>query len=129
MTSETDSQTVKEVLAAEEERCRVITANDWAALDQILTDDYTYTHSSGYTEVKTDWMAGLAKEPRVMTRENLVVRPLGEVALVQGRMILDVTPPNGERYGRDLDVLQVWVKRDGAWKLIANHGVANTHTV
>jgi ketosteroid isomerase-like protein len=127
MASETDSLTTKEIIEAEEERCRVIAANDWAALDKILGDDFTYTHSVGFTEDKASWMASIADRPRVITRENLVVRPLGDVALLQGRLLMTVTPPDGEKLELDLDVLQVWTKRNGAWQLIANHGVKNTH--
>lgn len=125
VTDEDDGATANEVIEAELARCRVIAEEDWDALDRILADDYTYTHSGGTTETKAEWMAGIRDRPRTITRENLAVRVFGDVALLHGRLLMVVTPHDSPQLDVDLDVLQVWHKRDGAWRLVAHHGVKN----
>ena len=49
----------KEVLAAEERRCAAIAAQDWEALDAIVAEEFSYTHSVGKTEDKAAWIAGI----------------------------------------------------------------------
>jgi ketosteroid isomerase-like protein len=125
MASDADSATEAAVIEAEEERCQVIADEDWDALDRILGADYTYTHSNGKLENKADWMAGIRNRPRKIVRENLVVRSFDDIALLSGRLLMTVTPHDAPQLEVDLDVLQVWQWRDGAWRLIAHHGVRN----
>src|ERR1700761_2092388 len=71
-----------EVLAAEERRCAAIAAQDWAALDAILADEFTYTHSTGTTEDKSTWTAGIRERRRAGEHDRregrgAAVRPLG----------------------------------------------------
>ncbi|MBO0694062.1 MAG: nuclear transport factor 2 family protein [Acidimicrobiaceae bacterium] len=125
MATTSDQAAIDEVLEAEEARCRAIEQTDWAALDRILGDDFVYTHSTGKHETKDEWVAGIKKLDRAVVRDNLSVRVFGDVALVSGTSVNRYAEPfNGDsHFGSLLDVLQVWVKRDGEWQLVANHGV------
>jgi Domain of unknown function (DUF4440) len=116
---------IGEVLQAEEARCRAIEQTDWAALDRILGDDFVYTHSTGKHETKDEWVAGVKKLDRAVVRDHLSVQLFGDVALLSGTSVYRYAQPfNGDsHFGSLLDVLQVWVKRDGEWRLVANHGV------
>jgi hypothetical protein len=47
------------VLRADETRIYAMLANDTAALDDMLTDDCLYVHSTGATQTKTEFLAAL----------------------------------------------------------------------
>lgn len=125
MASTSEQTAIDEVLKADEARCRAIEQTDWAALERILGDDFVYTHSTGKRETKDEWVAGIKKLDRAVIRDNLSVRLFGDVALLSGTSVNRYAEPfNGDsHFGSLLDVLQVWVRRDGEWQLVANHGV------
>jgi hypothetical protein len=115
----------REVLAAEERRCAAIAAEDWVALDEIVADDFQYTHSVGRTEDKASWIAGIKTRRRAVEHEGLAVRSFGGVALLSGSSVYRYAEPfrGDSHYGSILDVLQVWVRRPGGWQIVAQHGV------
>lgn len=117
---------VAEVLRAEEARCAAVAAEDWDALAEIAGDDFTYTHSSGKTETKAEWIAGIQKDRRDIEHDRLKVRVLtDDVALLTGGSTNHYDRPftGDSPYGVVLDILQVWVKRDGKWMIVTQHGV------
>ena len=115
----------QEVLDAEERRCAAIAAEDWDAVRQVVADDFLYTHSNGKTEDRESWIAGIKPRRRAIEHEGLVVRSLGEVALLSGSSVNRYAEPfqGDSHYGVILDVLQVWVRRPGGWQIVAQHGV------
>lgn len=115
----------QEVLAAEERRCAAIAAEDWTALDEVVADDFLYTHSVGFTEDKATWIAGIKKRRRAVEHEGLAVRSFGDVALLSGSSVYRYAEPfrGDSHYGSVLDVLQVWVRRPTGWQIVAQHGV------
>ena len=102
----------REVLAAEERRCAAIAAEDWDALDEIVADDFVYTHSVGTSEDKQSWIAGIKTRRRAVEHEGLLVRSFGDVALLSGSSVYRYAEPfrGDSHYGEILDVLQVWVR-------------------
>jgi hypothetical protein len=115
----------REVLAAEERRCAAIAAEDWMALDDVVADEFRYTHSVGLTEDKAAWIAGIKKRRRAVEHEGLSVRSFGDVALLSGSSVYRYAEPfrGDSHYGSVLDVLQVWVRRPTGWQIVAQHGV------
>jgi ketosteroid isomerase-like protein len=115
----------REVLAAEERRCAAIAAEDWDALDEIVADDFVYTHSVGTTEDKESWIAGIKTRRRAVEHDDLSVRSFGDVALLSGSSVYRYAEPfrGDSHYGAILDVLQVWVRRPAGWQMVAQHGV------
>jgi Domain of unknown function (DUF4440) len=118
----------RDVLGAEEGRCAAIAAEDWAALGAIVADEFTYTHSTGTTEDKPTWIAGIGKRRRAVEHGPLSVRAYGDVALLSGSSVYRYAEPfrGDSHYGSSLDVLQVWVRRPsapGGWQIVAQHGV------
>ena len=111
----------REVLAAEERRCAAIAAQDWDALDEIVADDFQYTHSVGTTEDKASWIAGIKTRRRAVEHEGLSVRSFGDVALLSASSVYRYAEPfrGDSHYGATLDVLQVWVRRSGDWQIVA----------
>lgn len=105
---------------AEKERCDAISHARWSDLAALLDDDLTHTHVSGKTEGKTDYLENLkAAAPRTLTRYDLTVKELGNVAVMTGRQLMKRTAPDGTESLDDFQVLEVWVKRQGDWRLLA----------
>lgn len=120
---------VAEVLRAEEARCKAISTENWDALAEIAGDDFVYTHSTGTTQTKAEWLEGIKKDRRDIEHDRLKVRVLtDDVALLSGGSTNHYDRPftGDSHYGVVLDILQVWVKRDGKWMIVAQHGVKDT---
>jgi hypothetical protein len=124
--SSRDEQVIVEVLATEGDRLAAIHAADWSRLSELLGEDLTYTHMSGLFENKEENILGLHARPRTYERRDLVVRPLGDVAVMNG--LIDVAMPElpdgtpaRALHGR---VVQVWARRDGRWQMIVFQATA-----
>ena len=106
-----------EVRAAEERLRGAITSQDWTALEAILSPDLVYTHANAMVQNKDEYLAGMRKMAHryACERRNLVVHTYGEAAFSAGRQI-NTTVGLGVTYHQ---VIQVWHKIDGDWKLEA----------
>jgi hypothetical protein len=118
----TDDESAREVIAAEEARCRAIIESDRATLDLILGDDLTNTHSSGSSEDKAANLNRSATPgSNTYSRANLKVRVYGDTAVMTGDMDIHFPDAPDGTPGRLMPsvALQVWVNRDGRWQLVA----------
>jgi len=106
-----------DVLAAEVNLRQAITAQDWAALDKLLSPDLVYTHANARVQNKTEYLDGLRRMAHRYgcNRLRLDVKVYGDAALVTGRQINE-TVGLGLTYHQ---VIQVWHKVNGAWLLEA----------
>lgn len=111
------------VRQAEETRIQALLTRDFAALDRVLGEDLTYTHSNAKVDGKTAYL-----EPFVSGRtryvrlepSDVVARVYGDAAVLTGRM-LSVALVNGAESRTDLRFTSVWVTRDGRWQMVAWH--------
>jgi ketosteroid isomerase-like protein len=91
---------------------------DHAALEQILADDFSYTHSKGDMANKSQEIADtLASQWTSSKTDDMKVRVFGDVAIVTGRQTLEGTSKgyvSGPRRFTD-----VFVKRNGKWQAVA----------
>jgi ketosteroid isomerase-like protein len=110
-----DDARAAEVLACEAERCRAISEQDWAALDALLDEDFTYTFLSGRTERKDVYLAGLPSRPHGVTDHDLDVRVYGDIAVITGSFVS--TTPTGE-VANEGTILVVWLRSD-RWRAVA----------
>jgi len=111
----------QEILAADDRRFAAMVQGDQAALDGLLADDLTYTHSSGQLETKTQFLESLRSgKLRYLSAEpaDREVRLYGDVAVVTGRATVKASM-DGKELLLPLRFTEVWVKRGGAWKLAA----------
>ncbi|HEU4391688.1 MAG TPA: nuclear transport factor 2 family protein [Blastocatellia bacterium] len=110
-----------EVLAVEKRRVEALTHNDIAALERILSDDLLYTHSSGVTETKAEYVgqlkAGTLKYVSVEHRETRV-RLYGSTALLSGKTRIKAVA-RGQELNNDLTFLIVYVRQRGAWRMVS----------
>jgi uncharacterized protein (TIGR02246 family) len=107
------------VAAAHDRRIAATVAGDAAALSAMMTDDLTYTHSSGVEESKAEFLDGL-KSGKYAYREiaprGRKVRVHGDAAIVSGPCHV-VIEPGGKRTEIDLYFTEVYVKEGGQWRM------------
>jgi len=100
---------------------------DVAALDRILVDDWTVTHGDGTTDSKAKYLADLKSGARKfsgsVTERDLVVRVYGDTAVASGSSDSTVTI-NGQPQGGALHFTRVYIRRNGAWRMIVTQATA-----
>ena len=91
---------------------------DRATLEQLLADDFSYTHSTGVMSNKTQEIADTMSSQWTSSRtDDMKVRVFGDVGIVTGRQTLEGTSKgyvSGPRRFTD-----VFVKRNGKWQVVA----------
>src|SRR6266567_3595536 len=119
MTSSTvGSGVVATLKGLEQERCRALTEKDWPALEGLLAGDYTHVHTTGRVETKAIYIQGMKERPRETSRGELSLRFYGDTAVMMGTQT-NKTERGGQTELMHLQVIQVWVKQAGGWKLVA----------
>jgi ketosteroid isomerase-like protein len=97
---------------------------DIATLDRLLDEGWTVTHANGTTDSKAKYLADLASGARKfsgdVTETDVTVRFYGDTAVVSGSSQSTVTL-NGRPQGGALHFTRVYVRRNGAWKMIVSH--------
>lgn len=94
---------------------------DAKLMDGIYADEFVYQTFLGVTHSKASYIDSVVSgDVKINTfqRENSRVRFYGNTATVMATTHLDVTI-RGEPRQVSLNYLNVWVKRDGRWQLVA----------
>lgn len=118
-------KSVKQVeTAVEQLRLTMIDPNE-SVLNKLASDKLTYGHSSGKIEDKTAFVQTLVtgKSDFVSINfTNQTVQVVGTTAIV--RHCLDAATNDGGKPGTvKLDIVLVWVKVKGNWRLLARQAV------
>ncbi|MDQ6705420.1 MAG: nuclear transport factor 2 family protein [Acidobacteriota bacterium] len=117
----TDSKAEKEVLAAMDAWKQATLHKDRAALEKLLGDDLTYTHSSAMTQTKAEVLEsvmGGKSTVEAIEFSDTAVRVYGDTALVKGKV--DITNNTGGNSATaHLNILHVWVKGPHGWQMVA----------
>ena len=95
---------------------------DAAVLNQILADDLTYTHSSGNTQSKAEFIASVRSKElqyRSIEFESPNVRFYGNTALISSHVRVQVTA-GGHDQSVHACFLHVWVRKNGRWQMVAH---------
>jgi hypothetical protein len=104
------------------EYTEALTKRDLAALDKIWAEGYTFTNGRGEFLTKKDRMENIrsgATQFDSVRREDEQIRVYGNTAVVTGRVELKVIYSGKESSGL-YRFLNVWVKMQGHWQLVAN---------
>ncbi len=119
--SNDSSITVADALQAEDARYEAQMDDDFDALEQLIGKDLVYIHSSTVQDTKASFMESLRSGKLVynsMERSDTKVRIFGNVAIITGKAVFEVTAK-----GRDktLNLLfhAVWVKRDAGLQFVS----------
>ena len=109
----------EKILALETQRIGAMVRREIENLNALLGDDLSYTHSGGYTDTKSTFLArirdGRGHYLGVDYAEAQVIPLAGDSVVVRGRaqIRLEDTP------AYHVFFLDVWTLRDGAWKMVA----------
>lgn len=113
---------VQEVDAAELSFTDALVAVDIPKLERLLTDDFTWTHTTGGVEMKNEYLKGVLDTRRYkgFKREGTTFRIYEKSALSSGTVQITVFDQSG---GRILDIryTAAYVLQEGAWRLAAWH--------
>ena len=94
---------------------------DGPALDKLLHNDLTYSHSSGMTQTKAQVLDAVTKGKATVEAidfSNTTVRVYGKTALVKGTV--DLTNNTGGKSTKaHLSILHVWIKDSQGWQMVA----------
>jgi|ERR1051325_2824854 ketosteroid isomerase-like protein len=97
---------------------------DKAKLDQLLSPQVSYGHSSARVETKEQVIHGITSRKSVMKSlafPDLTVHVVGNAAVAR-HIYLSESETDGKPTTTKIGVLAVWHKEDGAWKLLARQG-------
>jgi ketosteroid isomerase-like protein len=108
----------KAVLSAEKAWARAMISADGGALDRLLSDDLSYSHSSSRTETKADVIrvitSGSTKYERIEFRDTRL-RQYGNVMVTTEKAAIRTTQSGA----LDVYVTHVWVKQKGGWRMVS----------
>lgn len=97
----------------------VFVSGDVATMDRLVADDFVGVSTKGVRYTKADLARSLKTEP-LMTADVLgpvTVRVYGDTAVAQGSE--RELGPAPDRKPQDRIWTDVWVKRDGHWRIVA----------
>lgn len=106
--------------AVEKLRLAMISGNK-ADLQNIAANDLTYAHSSGLVQNKAEFVSDIATKKNVfLTIEltNQTTNVSGDIAIVSQRLSAE-TFDGGKPGAANLNIVLVWRKVKGEWKLLA----------
>jgi hypothetical protein len=114
----TSPKAEKEVLAAMDAYKEAMIHKDGAALDKLLSNDLTYTHSGGQLETKPDVIKSITTGKTIIEAlyfSDTTVRLYGNIALVKGKVDLYHSKTNIVH----MNVLHVWINGPHGWQMVA----------
>jgi hypothetical protein len=106
--------TVAEALQAEDARYDAQIENDLEALEQLFAKDLVYIHSSAIQDTKASFIESLRSGKvsyHSMERSDTMVRTFGNVAVITGKAVFEVTA-RGKEKTLNLLFHAVWAKRE-----------------
>lgn len=107
------------ILGLEAKRIAAMVNKDIAALDVLLAEDLTYTHSGGTTDTKASFITLIKERGRYQgvdySNVQVIPFPGGNTVAVRGKAQIRLEGVAGYA----VLFLDVWTLRDGAWKMVA----------
>lgn len=110
------------VLKLETEWVDALVKADAAALEKLYSETLTYTHSSGSTDTKTEYITNLKAgktKYESLVREDVKVRVFGNTALHTSKTNIKLIT-NGQPSAFAVKMLHVWVKEGSSWRMVAH---------
>ena len=110
-----------EIKELEDRRFQAMIDNDFETLDKLLGDDLIYTHSSGQSDTRTQYIAlckkGIFKYQRI-ERPNENIQVYGATVVVTGHVKMDVII-EGKPKLLNSRYTNVWIKGAKGWQMVA----------
>jgi uncharacterized protein (TIGR02246 family) len=111
----------EEIRALEQKRVAALVAGDVKALENIFSDDLTYTHSSGKLETKAQFLDGIksgAVKYDAMNHQDVQARAYGDAVILNGTSEVKVKS-EGQPLAFRIRFIAVYVKQRGQWRMVA----------
>jgi len=121
-----ESKTVRPdpLLELEADRFRLTAAADVDAVEKLLDDDLTYCHTTGRCESKAEYLANLRSGRTKYHKIEVVssaVRHYGDIAIVHGRITIDVEAGGQSVQGLKMSYTDVYRRVGDRWRMLAWH--------
>lgn len=116
------SKTEQAIIALEQQWVDALVKADGAALEKLYADNLTYTHSSGTTDTKAEYIANLKAgktKYESLVREDVKVRVFGNTAIHTSKTSIKLIT-NGQPSAFAVKMIHVWVKEGSGWKMVAH---------
>ncbi len=117
MTSDADEQDRSEILENYRAQLRAMVDGDTDELGDLLTEDFSLTHMTGYFQPKQEWLAQMrAGQFRYhdAQEENVSLQVDGDTAQLVGKTLTDATV-YGTRATWPLQLTMDFIRADGRW--------------
>jgi uncharacterized protein (TIGR02246 family) len=106
----------------EQQRIAAMTSLDTKALEQLLADDLTYTHSGGQIQTKREFLDMLRSADlryEKMDEDGVTVRVVGDAAVLTGTANVLVKPKDQDTRHLHIRWIDVYARRNGRWQMLA----------
>ena len=107
----------------DQERIQAQIHADGVALDRIYADDFIGIGPSGTVRTKPQVLADFTSQDlkfQSITTDDVRIRVYGNTVVETGRSTM-VGQDKGRVVPRDNRFTRVWVRRQGRWRIVANH--------
>jgi ketosteroid isomerase-like protein len=100
---------------------KAMIAADKAALESLTAEELSYGHSSPKVDTRASFVDSIVTGKSAfktidLTRQTIQI--VGDIAIVRAHFSSDIIP-EGKPGHVELEMLMIWQKRGGAWKLLA----------
>jgi ketosteroid isomerase-like protein len=121
-----DSKGEKDAMAAMESFKQAFLKRDMATLSNLVDDDLVYTHSSGQTQNKAQFLKAVADGPKYVVFDitDPIVHAHGNTVVM--RVTVDLRNASAADTPAPLSVLYVWMKGGQGWQLVARQATKPT---
>jgi uncharacterized protein (TIGR02246 family) len=116
------AETPEQAKALDRQWAAATTKADVGALNRLLADDLTYTHSTGETQSKAQFIASVSKgeiQYHSIDVESSNARVYGDAAIVVSHLRIKLTS-GGRNINLHASFLDVWVQKNGRWQMVAH---------
>jgi len=119
----TDARVAQEVDAAEVSFTTALIAVDIPKLEQLLADDFTWTHSTGGVEMKKEYLSGIldTRRYKAFKRERTSFRIYEKAAVSSGNVHITVFTEDRGELTLHLRYTAIYVLQNDGWRLAAWH--------
>jgi hypothetical protein len=110
------------IIAGEKARAKALVTRDKGVVAKLLGEGFTYTHGSGKVDTRETYLAGFGSDAYSFVsadHSDLSVRQYGDAAVLAGNLDIVLVPKGGEQRSSHFRFIEVWVKSEGNWKLVA----------
>jgi len=122
-----DGKTIDAVKNADRAWANATVKGDAAALQNLLANDVTYTHSNGETDTKKIYIDNLtgARKYHKIEYESLDARLYanGNAAVVTAVVRIETSQKGGPVNPAHLRFIHMWIHQQGRWQLVAHQSL------